>query len=244
MKQILTIAVLFTAIFAACNNNSDEAKKTDETNNTQTANAAESNKLYACPMHPEVTGKKGEKCGKCGMELTNQVSAAINPPSTKDQATDTSVKQTTSPATQEKFSIADIVSIYLKLKNALTKDDANGAANAGKALFTSFSNANIASLDEKQKKGFTDIADDAKEHGEHIGANAGKIDHQREHFALLSKNINDLIIMFGPPQKLYQDFCPMYDDGKGATWISETREIKNPFFGSKMPTCGSVKKAY
>jgi len=25
---------------------------------------------YACPMHPEVTGKEGDKCTKCGMKLT------------------------------------------------------------------------------------------------------------------------------------------------------------------------------
>lgn len=24
---------------------------------------------YACPMHPEETGKKGDKCSKCGMAL-------------------------------------------------------------------------------------------------------------------------------------------------------------------------------
>lgn len=24
---------------------------------------------YACPMHPEITGKKGDKCSKCGMAL-------------------------------------------------------------------------------------------------------------------------------------------------------------------------------
>jgi hypothetical protein len=29
--------------------------------------------LYACPMHPEVTGKQGEECSKCGMELTDQL---------------------------------------------------------------------------------------------------------------------------------------------------------------------------
>jgi hypothetical protein len=26
-----------------------------------------------CPMHPEVTGKQGEECSKCGMELTEPV---------------------------------------------------------------------------------------------------------------------------------------------------------------------------
>lgn len=29
--------------------------------------------LYACPMHPEVKGKKDEKCSKCGMKLTEPV---------------------------------------------------------------------------------------------------------------------------------------------------------------------------
>jgi len=24
---------------------------------------------YACPMHPEITGKKGDTCSKCGMDL-------------------------------------------------------------------------------------------------------------------------------------------------------------------------------
>lgn len=244
MKQILIAAVLFTAILSACNNNSGEAKKIDEINNAQTANAADGNKLYACPMHPEVTGKKGDKCSKCGMELTKEVSAAVNSPATENTTADTTTNQTTAPLTQSKFSIAEIVSNYLKLKNALTKDDANGAASAGKALLTSFNNAAVASLDEKQKKEFADIADDAKEHSEHIGANAGKIDHQREHFAMLSKDVNDLVKMFGAPQKLYQDFCPMYDDGKGATWISEVKDIKNPFYGSQMLTCGSVKKTY
>ena len=25
--------------------------------------------VYACPMHPEVTGKEGDSCSKCGMAL-------------------------------------------------------------------------------------------------------------------------------------------------------------------------------
>jgi len=172
MKKIffLSAALTVAVLFMACGNNNSKNNGTAET-----INPADSNKLYACPMHPEVTGKKGEKCTKCGMELTKEVTAAVNPPATENTTMDTAAKQTTASATQSKFSISDIVSNYLKLKNALAKDDANGAANAGKALYTSFTNANTASLDEKQKKEFADIADDAKEHGEHIGANAGKL---------------------------------------------------------------------
>lgn len=29
--------------------------------------------MFSCPMHPEVQGKKGDKCSECGMELTEPV---------------------------------------------------------------------------------------------------------------------------------------------------------------------------
>jgi hypothetical protein len=34
----------------------------------------------------------------------------------------------------------------------------------------------------------------------------------------------------------------MYNDKKGAIWLSETKEIKNPYYGKKMLTCGNVKE--
>ncbi len=148
-----------------------------------------------------------------------------------------------SKKTPTKFSTSQIISNYLTLKNALTKDDAKGAGVAGKTLYATFNAVNVNSIDAKLKKEYVDIADDAKEHAEHIGANADKLEHQREHFVMLSKDINDLIKTFGTKQKLYQDFCPMANDGKGAIWISEVKDIKNPYQGSKMLTCGSMKKA-
>jgi len=34
----------------------------------------------------------------------------------------------------------------------------------------------------------------------------------------------------------------MYNGDKGAMWLSETTEIRNPYFGGKMLECGVVKK--
>ena len=229
-------------VLVSCNQKNKEAVPTDSQKTESTS------QLYACPMHPEVTGKKGEKCSKCGMELTEPVAQneAVHDHTdgnhSHDDATAVEVNTKATVATQTTFSTNEIISNYLKVKNALTKDDTKEAANAGKALYASFNNVNTNSMDSKLKTEFIDIADDAKEHAEHIGANSGKIDHQREHFAMLSKDVNDLIKTFGAKQKLYQDVCPMYDEGKGAVWISESKEIKNPYYGSKMLTCGSVKK--
>lgn len=238
MKALILTAILAITL-VSCNH------KTKETENNTSVN---SNEKFACPMHPEVTGKKGEDCSKCGMELTEPVAQNegahdhTDGSHSHDEATTVEVNNGATSATQATFSTNEIISDYLKLKNALTKDDTKGAANAGKALYATFNKVNTTTIDSKLKTEYMDIADDAKEHAEHIGDNGGKIDHQREHFAILSKDINDLIKMFGAKQKLYQDFCPMYNDGKGAIWISESKEIKNPFYGSQMLTCGSLKK--
>ncbi len=151
---------------------------------------------------------------------------------------DTAVTQTTSA-----FPAKEIIAGYLQLKNALAKDNGQDAATAGNAIVATLAKVDMKSLSDIQMKAYMVIADDIKEHAEHIGANAGKIEHQREHFIMLSKDMADFVKTFGNGgQTLYKDFCPMANDGKGATWISEVKEIKNPYLGSKMPDCGSVKE--
>lgn len=141
------------------------------------------------------------------------------------------------------FSTKEIITGYLQLKNALAKDNGKDAAAAGNAIVTTLAKVNTVSLSADKQKEYTELQDDIKEHAEHIGTNASKIDHQREHFVMLSKDVVDLINGFGNSgQPLYEDFCPMANDGKGAIWISEVKEIKNPYLGSKMPDCGTIKE--
>lgn len=144
----------------------------------------------------------------------------------------------------QNFTITPIIKDYLTLKNALVADNDKAAASVGKQLFTTLKNVDMKSIPANKHKEYMEIAENAKENAEHIGDNSGKIDHQREHLASLSKDVSDLIALFGTTQKLYQDYCPMYNDGKGAVWISEAKTIKNPYYGSKMLTCGSVKKEF
>ena len=158
---------------------------------------------------------------------------------------DTTAKQSTSTPTDHlgTISLKGILDCYREMKNAFVKDDdATAAAAANKMYKEAFADFNKNALTPDQLKIFNDIADDAKEHAEHIGSNAGNIKHQREHFDMLSKDIYQLVKAFGGGQKLYYDHCPMYNDGKGANWISETKEIANPYLGKSMPTCGTVKE--
>jgi len=139
-------------------------------------------------------------------------------------------------------SMKDIVERYLRLKNALANDNTKDASTAGKEIIIAMEKLDKSSLAAEQKKVYEDVEGDAKEMAEHIGDNAGKIEHQREHFDMLSKDLYDLVKAFGSGQVLYKDFCPMYNDKKGAMWLSETKTIRNPYYGKKMLTCGSVQE--
>lgn len=141
------------------------------------------------------------------------------------------------------FPVQQIIKGYLPLKNALAQDDSKKASDAAKNLFSVLKKIDISKTDAKSNSELRDILESASENAEHIGDNAEDIAHQREHLLSLSNDITDLIGEVGTGGlKLYQDFCPMYNNGKGGTWISETKEIVNPYEGTKMLNCGSVKK--
>lgn len=143
-------------------------------------------------------------------------------------------------ATQKSDLTSAIVDGYLVLKNALVNENSEKAAEGGKMMLTAFSNFEMTKLTETQHAKYMEIAESAQEHVEHIIKNP--IDHQREHFEDLSKDILDIIALVGTDKTLYQDFCPMASNNKGAMWLSEIKEIKNPYFGSKMMKCGSIQK--
>ena len=154
-----------------------------------------------------------------------------------DSATNVEKNQETS---DNKLPASKVLSDYLKLKNALTKDNDKDAAAAASELIKALESMDKASLNAEQAKVYNDIKDDAVEHAEHIASNGDNIEHQREHFHTLSQEVYELLKAIGAGQKLYYANCPMYNGNKGANWISETQDIQNPYLGQAMLTCGSV----
>lgn len=169
----------------------------------------------------------------------------------KDSSATTSTNSDDADLTQEKptfvnvdsktaESINEVVSHYLHVKNALANDNESEAGSGAKALAASLSKVDHTTLAGAQMKLYMDVAESLKEHAEHIGAS--KIEHQREHFVMMSQDVYDLVKGFGANQALYVDHCPMANDNKGADWLSEKKEIANPYMGQKMPKCGNVEK--
>ena len=69
MKYSIALLCITFLSFTACKNNSENKEQTTEKQETQVGEAHEGNHTFACPMHPEVIGKEGDKCPKCGMAL-------------------------------------------------------------------------------------------------------------------------------------------------------------------------------
>jgi hypothetical protein len=127
---------------------------------------------------------------------------------------------------------------YFNLKDALVADDNAKAKDLGMTLTKSLKSFVASSYTGSQQSELKDIILDATEHAEHIGKS--DIKHQREHFKMLSKDITEMVAITGTNMKLYEQFCPMYDGG--SAWLSMREEVRNPYYGSSMLTCGKVQR--
>ena len=73
--KALATALCITALFTACKNNSES--KTETSTSTSDTATHSNDHVFACPMHPEVTGKEGDDCPKCGMKLEHNDNAGL-----------------------------------------------------------------------------------------------------------------------------------------------------------------------
>ena len=142
--------------------------------------------------------------------------------------------------TQSIYSTDEIVTGYLKIKHDLVKSDSKASALDGETLVVSLSTIEVSQLTTAQKAVLAKMVIEIKGQAKTIASTSGKLDKQRKAFRQLSIAVNELVTTFGSSKKLYVDFCPMYEEG--SVWISESKEIKNPYYGAQMLTCGRIKE--
>jgi len=72
---------------------------------------------------------------------------------------------------------------------------------------------------------------------------ASDIEVQRKAFSTLSDSLYKTVKAYGlGGTTAYYEFCPMAFNNSGAFWLSDNDKIRNPYFGDKMLSCGSVKE--
>ena len=128
---------------------------------------------------------------------------------------------------------------YFELKNALVETDATLASDKATMLLAEMNSVQLDGLSAEAVMLWEVSGNDAKVAVESL-MNESDVEVQREHFISLSNAFIDLIKSYGPLENVvYVQHCPMAPGG-GADWLSKEENILNPYFGSKMLTCGSV----
>ena len=128
---------------------------------------------------------------------------------------------------------------YFVVKDAMISSDGNTTSIASKELLVSINNIKMDKLEMDVHMVWMKVLNQIKEDAEHI-ADTKDIKHQREHFATLSKDIYALIKVVKYDVPVYFQLCPMYNNGKGANWLSKENAVKNPYYGSMMLSCGKT----
>jgi hypothetical protein len=125
--------------------------------------------------------------------------------------------------------------------------------NVGKAygLYIQLKDALVASKQDEAKKVSGELQKSLLviNNGKVAAAEAANIAYastladQRKAFSLLSKEMSSLIkVNKLASGQIYLEYCPMANNNEGAYWLSNEKQIKNPYFGQAMLSCGVVKE--
>lgn len=128
---------------------------------------------------------------------------------------------------------------YFLVKDALITSNGNSTASASKELVTAINNVKMDKLDMDVHMVWMKVVNTIQKDAENI-ANTKDVKIQRDHFTSLSKEIYTLIKISKYETPVYYQFCPMFNDGKGANWLSKENAVKNPYYGSMMLNCGKT----
>ena len=213
MKRILLIVAVAVTLFA-CNN--------PKPNHTHAAH----------------TVKESDQASTA-TDKTKADTAGVADITVKAEFTETAAKtQADAPVAKDR-SLDEVYSAYFELKDALARDNGQTAQQAAKKMEAVVAKIDATKLETTAAAAWKQYQRKLAFDTEHI-AGIDENGHQREHFVTLSKNIYALLKVVKPETPVYYQHCPMYNEGKGAHWLSKQKTIDNPYLGKSMPTCGST----
>lgn len=135
---------------------------------------------------------------------------------------------------------ADVLKHYYLLREAFVKEDTAAINLAAKALHVSADSLNLKNVQADSGIILT-MQSDKESLIANIKGVLGetKIDEKRKDFAMLGEFVYGLFRTSRyDKDKLYKQRCPMAFNNKGAEWLSNVEEIRNPYLPKTMLECG------
>jgi len=131
-----------------------------------------------------------------------------------------------------------ILKTYINMKNAFIQSDASEVSGFAKTMYSKTKTIDVSGLGKMEMAHFNKTLEMLKAISEN-----NNIKEQRSNFVMLNENIVAMVTnIHGLDATLYVQKCPMANNNKGAIWLSAEKEIRNPYYGDAMLTCGEVKQ--
>lgn len=131
---------------------------------------------------------------------------------------------------------------YLSLEDALVKSDtvaANKAAEEMKNILELIPEPNW----EKQAKEAWENHRKGYEKNLKEFLHIKSLEDKRSYFSHITEILYCTFKSFDTKlDEVHVAFCPMAFDNKGAYWLTDRPEIRNPYFGDKMLKCGKIEE--
>jgi len=144
-----------------------------------------------------------------------------------------------------KMQLGKVVEQYLMLKDAFVETNEIEVEVAAQKTLTALNKVDMSLLKGDAHNKWMEIQKLIKNNLSGIVQMQG-IEVKRSHFSIVSNKLTAAVDIFGihstDRNSIYLEYCPMAFDFEGAYWISENKEIRNPYFGDKMLKCGEVKR--
>jgi Cu(I)/Ag(I) efflux system membrane fusion protein len=159
----------------------------------------------------------------------------------ESQATTTQSKPAISVSENFQNQLNELTQAYLATKDALVASNAEQASTKAGELLSRLQTIDTTTLSPEALEKWSAHKKSLERSTQTLKA-AQKLEEKRVQFEGLSETMYAMVTDFGTSSTLYKQYCPMALNDKGAFWLSAQSDIKNPYFGDAMLTCGEVQE--
>jgi len=198
------------------------------------------NGTFSIDAAAQLAGKPSMMNPEGGPAMTGHNHGGAAMPETGSVPQNKSVKSLTIIA-KAKASLQPLYKTYFNMKDALADDNFTLAQKASEDMRQVLSKVNMSLFTGEAHNGWMKHSSTLQVALQHT-AHFKTIAEVRKAFKQVSVGMIAMTQTFKPYDKvLYQLHCPMFDDNKGADWLSLSKDVKNPYYGKSMLSCGEVK---
>ncbi len=146
------------------------------------------------------------------------------------------------PAFKEQ--LQNVYSAYILMKNAFVASDAGAVKTGAEKVQSDLLAVDMELVSGDLHMKWMNQLGTMKSEISNI-INTGDLAEQRIAFAAFNDAFYNTLELFGLESgTVYYQYCPMANGDKGAFWLSEVEEIRNPYFGDEMLSCGETRETF